>query len=201
MARHILTPEQLQFIKDNAAGLYNKELAVLFNEKFGTNLSWESLRAWKKYYRVKSGIDGKIKPGNELWKHVKDNKKKANSKSFVSGHISPTFKEVGSEKIDSEGYIWIKIKNPRTWREKAQVIWEVNNGPIPKCHVVIFGDSNKLNCDISNLILVSRKQLIRLNKLGFITEDIDLTRTGIVVVDLLIKIKEMETNAKHTRRS
>jgi hypothetical protein len=165
MARHILTLKQLQFLKDNAVGLYNKELAALFNEKFGTNLSWERIRAFKKYHHLKSGIDGKIKPGSEFWKLVKDDKKKANSTSYSKGHISVTERPIGFERTDGEGYILIKVA-PRKWRIKSHVVWEKYYGKIPKGHAVIFVNGDKSNCDILNLILVSRRELGNLNGFG-----------------------------------
>jgi hypothetical protein len=55
---------------------------------------------------------------------------------------------------------------------------------------VIFGDGDKQNIDISNLMLVSRKQLVRLNQNGLIQGDIELTRTGIIIADVMSKIGE-----------
>lgn len=47
--------------------------------------------------------------------------------------------------------------------EKHWLIWKNAYGPIPKGHVVIFGDGNRCNFELNNLILVSRKILSDLN--------------------------------------
>jgi len=200
MKRHILTPEQLEFLKNNVEGLHNKKLTEIFNTNFGTNLSWEAIRSFKKYYHLRSGIDPKLKPGNNLWKHVKNHKGKVCSTSYKKGHIPIIQKPIGSERIDSEGYIWVKVAQPRKWREKSQVLWEQTNGSIPKGSIVIFGDGNKQNLELFNLILVTRRQLIKLNQNNLIQSNADLTRSGILIADILNKIGE-KTREKYTRRS
>jgi len=200
MSRHILTSEQLQFLKDHVEGLHNKKLTEMFNATFGTNLQWETIKAFKKYYKLKSGIDPKLKPGNDLWKSVKNPKSRANCTSYSAGHTSATQKPIGSERTDSDGYIWVKIAQPRVWREKSRVVWEETNGKIPTGSIVIFGDRNKQNFDLTNLILVTRRQLAQLNKNHLIQCDADLTRSGIIIADILNKIGEIK-HEKHLRRS
>ncbi|KAA0944169.1 HNH endonuclease [Sporosarcina sp. ANT_H38] len=47
--------------------------------------------------------------------------------------------------------------------EKQRLIWKNAYGPIPNGHVVIFGDGNQCNCELNNLVLVSRRILSVLN--------------------------------------
>jgi hypothetical protein len=96
---------------------------------------------------------------------------------------------IGNEK-HTEGYVEIKVADPRKWQLKHRVIWEKENGPIPKSQAVIFGDGNRSNFDLNNLILVSRKQLARLNQNNLIQDNADLTRAGIVIADIYSKISE-----------
>lgn len=70
------------------------------------------------------------------------------------------------------------------------MIWEEINGPVPDGHVIIFGDSDKQNFDIHNLLLISRKQLVRMNQNHLITDNVELTKTGIILADLYSKIGE-----------
>lgn len=44
--------------------------------------------------------------------------------------------------------------------------------------------------DIDNLILVSRKQLLILNNNNLIKNDVELTKTGIIIADIYSKINE-----------
>lgn len=55
----------------------------------------------------------------------------------------------------------------------------------------MFGDGDKNNLNINNLILVSRKQLLGLNRYNLIQDDIEFTRTAINIVDLRYKISEV----------
>lgn len=103
---------------------------------------------------------------------------------------------VGSERVNSDGYVDIKISDPNKWKGKHILIWEKENGPVPKGHCVIFGDGNNRNFDSNNLILVSRQQLIVLNKNNLIQSDADLTRTGVIIADLYQKINERKAKTK-----
>ena len=75
------------------------------------------------------------------------------------------------------------------------LVWERENGPVPKGHVVIFGDRNRRNFEINNLILVSRKQLVRLNQNNLIQNDAELTKTGVIVADIYGKLGERKKNS------
>ncbi|UTI41097.1 HNH endonuclease [Niallia sp. RD1] len=57
---------------------------------------------------------------------------------------------------------------------------------------MIFGDKNRRNFDINNLLLVSRKQLVRLNQNNLIQEDTELTKAAITVVDIYSKLGELK---------
>lgn len=54
----------------------------------------------------------------------------------------------------------------RRWRRLHHIVWEEHNGPIPKGKCVTFKDGNQLNCDISNLMLASRAELMKIVKDG-----------------------------------
>ncbi|WP_245676902.1 HNH endonuclease signature motif containing protein [Enterococcus rivorum] len=111
-----------------------------------------------------------------------------NSTSFKKGEKPVTYKPVGSEMIDKDGYTLIKVKDDgpyqERWVNKQRVIWEKENGPIPKGHVILFADGNKGNLDIENLILISQSQLVRLNKNGWIGKSKEVTEVGIKLADI-----------------
>lgn len=54
-------------------------------------------------------------------------------------------------------YKWIRISEG-VWRQLHVVRWEETNGPVPPGFIVVFADGNSMNCDISNLRLINRKQ-------------------------------------------
>lgn len=81
---------------------------------------------------------------------------------------------IGTIKTDTEGFLRIKVcegvkgeaygfGNTKIWPLLNRHVWEQHNGPIPEGHAVVFRDRNRQNCDISNLELVSRQELMRRN--------------------------------------
>lgn len=66
---------------------------------------------------------------------------------------------VGSERVDRDGYLWVKIgSGRRDWRLKHHMGLDV-----PKGYKVIFIDGNKRNFDKANLMLVSNAELMNRN--------------------------------------
>lgn len=97
--------------------------------------------------------------------HVPDNKgKKMSSEQytkcqptmFKKGLKPHNHREVGSERINVDGYREIKVAEPGKWMLKHRVIWEQVNGPIPKGHNVQFKNHDPLDCRIDNLYLISK---------------------------------------------
>lgn len=191
---HKYTEEQKKFIKDNVKGRKVKGLTDMFNKEFGLNLRVSQIRAFKKNRGLKSGVGGRFKKGHKPWnKGLKGIVVGGQETQFKKGSKSHNWVPIGTERVNGDGYIDIKVddgKLHKNWRGKHIVIWEKHNGPLPKNHVVIFGDGNKRNFDIDNLIMVSRQQLLMMNRNDLIQEDAELTRTAVIIADLKIKISE-----------
>lgn len=194
MKRFVATEEQSEFIKNNVKGLGNAELAKLFNEKFGTDVTMVQIRTFKKNHNLKSGLDGRFKKGHTPFNKGKKGicAKGCEATQFKKGHKPVNYKPVGSERINIYGYIEVKVAEPNKWRLKQRVVWEEHYGEIPNGYSILFLDRNKQNLDINNLILVSKKQLAFLNNNKLIKEDKELTKTGLIIADLLIKISDAE---------
>lgn len=76
---------------------------------------------------------------------------------FKKGQTPVNHRNVGSERVNVDGYIEIKVAEPNRWRLKHRVIWEQVNGAIPRGHNVQFKNHNPLDCRIENLYLISRE--------------------------------------------
>jgi hypothetical protein len=76
------------------------------------------------------------------------------------------------------------------------MIWEAANGPVPKGHVILCADGNRHNIDLDNLLLVSRKELVVMARLGLITSDTDLTKTGKTLAEVILLANERERELK-----
>lgn len=186
-----LAPEVKSFIQVHYCGTPFVELVRLVQERFGELAAYKQIRAYVHNNKLWNGLDGRIQPG-----HVPFNKgKKApgtghKPTQFKKGNRPANYMPVGSERINTDGYVDVKIADPNKWVQVHLLIWEAVNGPIPVGHVVIFADANKLNTRPDNLVLVSRGQLARLNQNHLIKDDANLTKSGIVVANLISKIAE-----------
>lgn len=197
---HRYTPEQIEFMKVNIVGRSRKELHHMFNQHFKLDLSLSQVVSAMKARGFSSGIDTKFKIG--IVPHNKGQKGVGGWEptQFKKGNRPYNYMPVGSERVNGDNYVDVKIKDPRTWKAKHLVVWEEANGPVPKGHAVIFGDGNRRNFDLNNLILVTRQQLAILNNRGLIQSDADLTRTGIIIADLHQKIGEQKKKEKEKQK-
>ena len=152
----------------------------------------------KAYYgnrSLDSGLNGHFQP-----KHTPFNKGQKGlggwePTQFKKGSRPANYKPVGTERVNGDDYVDIKVLDPNKWKGKHVIIWEAHNGPVPIGFVILFGDSDRRNFDINNLLLVSRKQLVMLNKKRLIQSDADLTRTGIIVADIYQKLSDRKRRA------
>jgi hypothetical protein len=192
-----LYPEEIRkFIEENHAGNGPKDMAELLNKTFGTSYTYSQMKSCYGNHSIDSGLAGYFQKG-----HIPANKglKGAGGwkpTQFKKGHMPVNYRPVGSERVNVDDYVEIKVADPKTWVGKHTLIWEEYNGLVPKGYVVIFGDGNRRNFDINNLLLVSRIQLVRLNQNGLIQNDADLTRSAIIVTDIISKMSERKKKAK-----
>lgn len=195
---HRFTNAEIQFIKEIAPGMYAKEITKLFNEKFNAEVSVSQIQTCKQNHRIKSGVDCKFGKG-----HIPANKGKKGSMSpeqyerckatmFKKGDIPQNYREIGSERIDRDGYTYIKVANPNKWKLKHRVLWEKENGPIPKKHRLIFADGNRRNISLDNLILVSYAESFIMNQKDLFKNDRELTKTGVMVAKVLDKVNKIK---------
>ena len=192
---HRFIREQVQFITENIKGRTTLELLEMFNRHFELQLGLNQVRAFIKNHGLSSGLNCRFSSG-----HVPANKGQKGISypgmkhtQFKKGNKSHNWVPLDSERITKDGYIQVKIddgKFQHNWKGKHILVWEAANGPVPKGSVVIFGDGDKQNLEPDNLILVSRKQLVRLNQHNLIQDDAELTRTGIIIADIHNKIGE-----------
>lgn len=193
------TQEHIDFLAANISGCPFKALTAKFNERFRMSISVSAMVTLTNKHGLHNGIDSRLNKGHEPTQFKKGlipwNKGLKGTggwepTQFKKGHIPGNYKPVGTERVNGDGYADIKVADPNKWKGKHVLIWETVNGPVPPGHVIIFGDSNNRNFELSNLILVSRKQLVRLNQLNLIKDDTELTKTGVIIADIYNKIGE-----------
>ena len=202
-----------EFIRDNSWGVSSKEMAEMVNEKFGTDFSPTQMKSFRQRHGIKSGCTGWYQkghpPGNKGKKleeyvtdpeRVADIKKRIAPTQFKKGQKAINEYPLGTIAITSDGY---KIRKRsmtgdlwERWEFLHRAVWEEHNGPVPEGMMVSFRDSNRLNCDIDNLMLITRAENVTLTKMGFRFEDPDLTDAGLN----LIRLKKAAKDAKKRKR-
>ena len=168
------TDEHLDFLRSVSKKGSHRYITQLFNERFQDNRTETSIKSIMHEKGILLADDGRFKKGNR------------------PGNALP----VGTEVVREDGYLYVKIEEPNIWKTKHHMIWEEEYGEIPEGHVLLFGDGDQTNIDINNLILISRTQLITLNRYGLIQSDIELTKTGILIADLHQKAGERNRRRK-----
>ena len=180
--------EHIDFIKAHQ-GASAREMAELFTRYFNIPVSINQMQGLMYRNHLSSGKTGEFKKG-----HIPYNKgKKMNEElyekckptMFKKGHIPKNHREIGSERITKDGYTQIKITESDGWKLKHRLVYEEHYGEIPVGYSILFCDGNKQNCDIDNLILVSRSELLILNRNKLIKNDSSLTITGVNIAKLL----------------
>ena len=207
--RHIYSKKEDEFLINNVRGITLKELTNRFNKKFNLNITESSIANRKVKLGIKSGIvGGRFEKGQTSWNKGKkmssDQYKKCATTMFKKGNIPANAREIGSERVDKNGYILIKIQDGHknnNWTRKHRYLYEQAYGKIPKGHKVIFADGNNRNFDLDNLVLISDAEGLIMNRNRLFKKDKDLTKAGVTVAKIFDKVnkrkKDIENGKKH----
>ena len=187
--------EVAEYIKKNYIGTGHKEMAAVLNEIFGTSYTQSQIKGFYSNHNLNSGLTGRFEKGhvsaNKGQKMSKDLYEKCKGTMFKKGNVPSNHRPVGSERVTKDGYIEVKIAEPNKWRLKHLVAWERVNGPLPKGYAILFLDGNKQNTDISNLRLMSRSELLIMNRFGIKGADIESMNTAANLAQLIDKTNKV----------
>lgn len=100
-------------------------------------------------------------PANKGKKMAPETYAKVSRTMFKKGNTPKNHREIGSERVNKDGYIEVKVAEPNKWKAKHRVIWEEANGPVEKGYNVQFKDGNRLNVSLDNLYLISRQRQMK----------------------------------------
>ena len=188
---HVYTDAEKDFMRDYLPGVPRREFAILFNEHFGLTLTASQIIGATKRYGFFNGLDFRFRPGQVS--HNKGIRKVypgCEKTWFSKGHMPHNHKPVGSERINRDGYREIKIEEPKKWRGLHVLVWEKANGPVPKGYAVVFGDGDRTNVDLENLILLTRAELAVMNKQKWVGGSAELTRVGKTLANISMAIRK-----------
>lgn len=194
MRRELFPPEVREFIAANNWGRPAIEITELINAQFGTNYTVEQIKNYRSRNHLISGRTGCFEKGHTPYNKGMRVGRRPGSEAtmFKNGNRPHNAVPVGTEIVTRDGYLRRKVAEPNVWQSVHVLNWEAVHGPVPEGSVLIFKDRDTSNCELSNLMLVTRSELARLNKRHLISSDPALTEVGLGIVKLGI--------ATHARR-
>lgn len=165
------TAEQVKWLRENVAGGSHAEIAAGLNALFGDNKTVEQIKAFLGNRGLSTGRTGQFEKGIVPWNTGTKGVVKPNSGNFKPGSVPANREPLWAERIcPKDGYILMKVPEmdphtgfPTRYKHKHVWVWEQANGPVPEGMAVILIDSNKLHCELGNLMLVTRGELLLLN--------------------------------------
>ena len=195
------TDEIINFLREIAPGKTYKEIVEIFNKKYDLEMTVKKLSSLLGRKKIKTGTTGCFRKGFIPWNKGKKGYMGANKTSFKKGNKPKNWRPVGSERINDEGYTLIKVSNEggmwKRWALKHRVVWEQHHKKkISKGSVIIFADGNKNNLSIDNLLCVTREELKVLNRCRLISSVPELTKTGLNIAKIKIKLAEIRKEKK-----
>lgn len=171
MVRKVWTKEEVEILTRMYPDFYAREIGVILGRN-ASSVSNKALSIGLKSSREKIRRSGALSASNPRSiaarfpkGHVPQNKGKKVSPEtyakcqptmFKKGHRPINHREVGSERVNVDGYIEVKVAEPNKWIVKHRIIWEQVNGQIPKGYNVQFKNHNPQDCRIENLYLISK---------------------------------------------
>lgn len=191
------------FIRENNKGKTALQMTELLNQTFGTSYTTEQIKSIRGRMHLDSGLTGHFEPG-----HIPANKGKKSVYGkgcertwFKKGHMPHNHVPVGTEVMSTDGYLKVKIAEPNVWSFKHIMEWENHNGKIQDGCLISFKDGDHYNCNIENLMCITRTEHAILNRQKLRSSSPELTETGLALAKLKHKIQEVQKEGKNGRKS
>ena len=122
-------PDMVAYMKQIIPGHEESEIRAMFLEKFSIELSESQIGNFKSKYKIYSGTHGGCfqkgqVPMNKGKKMPPEVYEKAKATMFKSGNIPHNHRAVGSERVNVDGYVEVKIAEPNKWKLKQRLVYE-----------------------------------------------------------------------------
>lgn len=188
------SPEMLKWIESHVKGCPHKQLTENFNKTFKTDYTVDCLRHLCQRKGWHNGFTGCFEKG-----HIPDNKgkkmpddvyQKCKATMFKKGNTPYNHRPVGSERLCSDGYMYVKVAEPNKWRMKHHVEWEKHNEPLKKGEMLCFIDGNSQNCAIDNLFLTKKKYAPAISRNIMANDSPQLRKSNILLGGIQTEVKE-----------
>jgi len=169
---HKTAKECARYCRRAVFSVYNKanQLGLKKTDEYLAEYKQKSIE-----HLLKGGVNTRFKPGtpshNKGKKMAAEIKEKIKHTFFEKGRLPHNTKFDGHERINSDGYVYIRIQLGK-YVLKHRYVYEQINGPLPPKHALWFKDGNRQNCNIDNLELVHVSELARRNHIHHYPKEI-----------------------------
>lgn len=194
----LFTKEILEFVKKECYGLNSYQTRDKVNDHFKTDYSQPQIAGMRQRYNIPSGCDTRFQKGGISWNKGKKMDPNPNciATQFKKGHVSHNHKPIGTISLryhKKNGYVYyIKVFEGK-WELLNRYVWEKETGEkLQSKEIITFKDGNTLNCDISNLEKITKKQNSILNKCKLRTNNPELFETSIQATNLVMKVNDIK---------
>lgn len=183
---NIYTNEQKSWLKNNSHDTPWKEVAAKFYREFNVKLTSTQIRSVCRYYGIRNcrPRSGKAKNIFALeW--LKENAE-GRKWSEIVNLFNETFHT--NKSIDQIKVLCFSngIRNNRT----AKKIWEMHNSRLNSNESILMLDGNRDNISINNMIKITDREHNIIFRKNLRFNNPELTKTGVLIAKLLIKIIE-----------
>ena len=191
--RPLLTWAQVRFVRETVVDQSVSATTRALNRAFGTEFSTTQIRNFMSDNNrrgdrppIHAGDDGRFE------KRHKRCVLPVGTETLVNDNRRVLIPHV---KVD-EIHPW----SGRRGRMKAKrlVVWERTNGPVPAGFCVVHLDGDVMNCELDNLVLVSRGELARLNQMGWTSLPADRGTRLAAVATARLKQAAFDLEPSHT---
>lgn len=200
------TKKHVDYLREIAPGRPYKEITSLMNEHFGEVFTFGQIKGLLATNNITNGNDCRFRPG-----HVSFNKGRKGYCApgsergwFKAGHCPSNHKPVGTIIERTDGRTkkterkrkWIKVAEPNKWVLLSRYVYEEAYGPVPKGKKVLHLNGDSLDCKLENLVLVSSRELMQINKDGLVSNDIEIGKAAVNVAKLEISVQDKRNKRK-----
>ena len=201
--RRFWTPDKVEWFCSFVPGHSVHEISAEHARVYGEPLTDTQVKNAKVRFGVKSGtVGGRFEKGSvpfnkgrkwdEFMSEASQERSRATcfKKGQVSGIARERLKPVGYERVDPDGYVWVKVKDtPQetlndNFRPKHHVVYEQAHGEIPSGCIVVFADRDRRNFDPDNLVAVPRSLWSVISHRGLAYHDAESLNACMAVASL-----------------
>ena len=183
------TKEEIDFVAQNVNKYYVPKLVEMFNEKFNANMTIYKMKNLKYRYKLRSNLPMNPLTGKAPTKRYKHTRKE---------WLDKVTHDIGYECKHKDGTTYIKVNNKvgatDNYMTKAQYVYTCKYGDIPKGYILLHKDGNTDNCDIDNLMLMTKSQWAFLKASGFVLLNNKALETALTLQQLNKKIKQLKVD-------